>query len=343
MNISQAKIKYIVFIIIVLAVGFFMLPKESFSRSDSADVIAVRVIPNPNNYSVSTWYKLQGFSGNPTRLEVDGYQALKDGNTVYVNGANILGKCEASSATICSGNSDCPGADICKLDTSTKMYTNIYVLAQNVEADQTTSQIFDQMVKHFKLNDNKDLVSYVGSCTQSKPKDCTDTGKECVGKEYCKNKECVVDCAYDSECSVDSFCTSKKAEITRDTKRLGDLTDINIALERYRQANGHYPILSSGTYVPNMTLSTWPSWQQTFAKELGLDSLPIDPINKLGKCDDSYEGYNKEKPADPKTCWDDVNKVFADNSPNDPKPELTADSYAYVYVTDPEGLRFGIR
>ena len=51
---------------------------------ESSDVIGIRIIPNPNNYSIDRWYKSQGFSGSPQKLTVDGYEAIRDGRTVYV-------------------------------------------------------------------------------------------------------------------------------------------------------------------------------------------------------------------------------------------------------------------
>ena len=83
--------KYFVFVIFVFCVSFFVLPGVTYSSLGSADAIAIKVIPNPNNYSVSTWYAMQGYGGNPSSLLVDEYRALQDGNTVYINAANIVG------------------------------------------------------------------------------------------------------------------------------------------------------------------------------------------------------------------------------------------------------------
>jgi len=91
------KDKLGIIFISVFAVLFLLLIKNTGAQSatpsvDSADAIGVRIIPNPNHYSISRWYENQGFTGSPQSLIVDGYEAIRDGRTVYVNAANLKGK-----------------------------------------------------------------------------------------------------------------------------------------------------------------------------------------------------------------------------------------------------------
>ena len=79
----------------MLIVLFLMIFKYSQAQTpslpaDAADAIAVRIIPNPNHYSIVRWYEAQGFEGSPQALVVDGYEAIRDGRTVYVNAANVV-------------------------------------------------------------------------------------------------------------------------------------------------------------------------------------------------------------------------------------------------------------
>lgn len=227
----------------------------SLSDITSPDAIAVRIIPNPDHYGISRWYKEQGFKGSPQAITVDGYEALRDGRTVYINAANVEG-----------GN----------------LYLNIYFISYNQEAESATESILEQIIAHFKFN---------------------------VG--------------------IENF--EQKSAITRDTKRLSDLADIKIAVENYKRIHGYYPKLEAGSYLSNKTVSTWPSWQQTLAKELET-SLPDDPINKLGVC----PGY------DPNTCWSETKKAFADPTPANSEFNLPSGSKAFVYSALADGSNYNV-
>ena len=105
----------------------FLLPQLVFSATSSPDAIAVRVIPNPNHLSPLRWYQSNNFKGSPQAMQVDGYEAVRDGRTVYVNAANI------------SGND---------------FYTNIYLLSFNQNVEKATQDIFDQLLAQWKFNTN---------------------------------------------------------------------------------------------------------------------------------------------------------------------------------------------
>jgi len=102
--------------------------------SQKKDAIGVRIIPNPEHLPVLVWYQDQNFTGSPQPVLIDGYDGVKDGNTVYVNVANVVNTANHSF----SGN----------------VYTNIYVISYNEGAGQDVSQIFDQIISNWKFNSN---------------------------------------------------------------------------------------------------------------------------------------------------------------------------------------------
>ncbi len=271
----------------------------------SPDAIAVRVISNPAHYSALYWYKAQGFIGSPLSLTVDGYEAVRDGRTVYVNAANV---------------------------SSSNFYTNIYLLSYNQEAEPETIDIFSQILSHWKFNIN---MPDMGECAISSLV-CADNS-DCAQDYVCSSQKCILTspltCLIDADCPSGLFCTSDKAQIRRDTKRLADLAEIEILLKAYQEQYNHYPILGSGSYLAHISISTWPSWQKVLAQELA-QALPADPINSLGDC-----GFSQFHPL---TCWDEQNKSFADPSPANGNFDLPANSYAYVYIAAPNGSGYDL-
>lgn len=97
---------------------------------ETTDVIGVRVYTNTQSVEPRAWYTRNVISANPnvTEIEVDGYPAVRDGNTVYVNAANVPDE----------------GG----------FYTNVYVIAYNTNAAPTTQTIFNQMLANWDFNTN---------------------------------------------------------------------------------------------------------------------------------------------------------------------------------------------
>lgn len=275
---SHKIIKFNFLFFLFLSFGLLYLSWPLIMRAESSDAIAVRILENPMHYSTLHWYKSQNFTGSPQSLQIDGYDAVRDGRTVYINIANITDK-----------NSD---------GLPDFFETTIFVISYNQDAQGVTSDIFGQILKNFKFNTN---LTELGTCKKT-------TSQTCLS---------------DSECPVDEYCSSKKAKVIRDVRRLADLEEIKSQLENYKQKNNSYPKLKGGSYLPNKTISTWPSWQQSLAQELGV-TLPVDPINKLGDC----PNFN------PVTCWNEENKTFASNLD---QLILPNDSHAYVYSSNDLG------
>jgi cysteine-rich repeat protein len=254
------------------------------SSAASPDAIGIRVAPNPKHYSALSWYQSQGFGGSPQMLIVDGYEAIRDGRTVYINVANVV-----ETAPI---NNELSIGDL--------FYTNIFVISYNQDAEKATEDIFGQILSYWKFNNN---ILKVGTCLDEPAKSCV----------------------YGASCAQDDFCGSSHDVSVRDTRRLADLTVMNELLDRYKSSHdGFCPSVSSGSYLPGKSVSTWPSWQESLGKALGA-SLPFDPINRMGTC----PGYNSM------TCWNEQSKKFAGTS-TPSSIILPGGSHAYTYYATPD-------
>lgn len=289
----------------------------------SRDAIGLRVSPNPEHYSPYDWYnKNIKIKGSPQFLIVDGFEAVRDGRTVYVNGAKIarVNRC-AGATTICQSNSDCSG-DRCESSSTPELYTNIYIISYNQEPEAATTDIFGQLLQFWKFNPD------IKNCSDDPSKLCTDDaecsnlrtgGAVCQPTGYC-SKATTKTCLLDQDCGGDGYCQNKKSAIIRDVKRLADLRTTKDRLDALNNIQLSYPTLSEGTYLTYRTISTWPSWQGTLKAALGAD-LPDDPINILGPCGSggNYDG---------RTCWDELAKRYAGAA----NPlGVPANSYAYYY------------
>lgn len=325
-NISLKNILWANLLMLVLVFSFIFIKMPLvFAEDDYSDAIAVRIIPNPNHFSAQRWYQSQGFSGSPQFLIVDGYKAVRDGRTVYVSATNVVGQ---------------------------SLYTNIYLISYDQEADSQTVDIFGRILKNWKFNNN---IPSDGHCFISK-KSCY-SNSDCPTGYVCGNDEtgslfssqankCVFkedvpaeisntpSCAIDSDCPSDLICDSLKAKIIRDVDRLEQIVVIKEKINSYYEQNNHYPILGAGTYLPNTALSTWPSWQNTFLNQIGLSGIS-DPVNKLGSCSDP------DKKFDLNTCWNSIDNIFYSFSPpafNNFR--LPFASYSMAYVTNSNGSNY---
>jgi len=280
---------------------------------NSTDAIAVRIMPNPSHYSIARWYESQGFSGAPQALTVDGYEAVRDGRTVYVNATNVDGK---------------------------NIYTNVYLISYNQSSADKTIDILGQIINHWKFNSNIiESSNPLPNCAISN-KSCS-SASDCGTDEVCSNSgisssSCILkevkNCLIDTDCPANFFCNSLKAKIIRDVKRVGQLGELKEALNKYKGLNdGHFPILASGTYLANHSVSLWPSWTQNLLANLPGSSSFLDPINRLGAC----PGY------DTKTCWNNGLSKFIYN-PTASYLMLPAGSYAFVYKTDVLGSNYNL-
>jgi hypothetical protein len=281
------------------------------AQTDSADAIAVRVVPNPNHYSITRWYESQGFKGSPQALLVDGYEAIRDGRTVYVNAANLAG---------------------------TNIFTNVYLISYNQDPAAATVDILGQIVSHWKFNSNLENSDQTYHCSISSVS-CA-ANADCASNQVCATSSpaagsCILKdtktCLVDTDCPANFFCDSVKAKVSRDIKRIGKIEELKEALFKFKSLNGKYPTLSSGTYLAGHSLSVWPSWSQALLSGLAVNQSFFDPINRLGAC----PGY------DQKTCWDKDKQKFY-STPSGGIITLPANSYAMAYSTDANGSNYNL-
>ncbi len=296
--------------------AFILSPVTAQTNPETGqeDAIGIRIIPNPNHYSVMRWYESQGFTGAPQPLKVDGYEALRDGRTVYVNVANVVKE-------------------------TNKLYTNIYLISYNQEPQAKTTDILAQIIARWQFNDN--LPPEPATCSISAFK--CEQDSDCTNLQTCEaaTNSCVLkepkNCLVDDDCPVNFFCDSTKAGVIRDINRVGKIEELREALAKYRQTNGRFPLLSAGTYLPGKTLSVWPSWNENFLPAIGLRSGFLDPINRLGAC----PGY------DAKTCWNANTTSFfgvlsASLPPDEYTFKLPNNSYAIAYGTNSTGSNYDL-
>lgn len=258
--------------------GIGVLKEYLFNVQGTQDLIAVRVLSNSNYLSPLEWYAAQGFEGSPDVTTVDGFPALREGRSVYVFAPN-------QEALDLSGTAE---ADFNNLDQY--IYPNVYIISYNQSADQSTRAIWNQMVRNFKLAVNvKD------------ERVCTNTRED----------GSFISCSSDIDCGSAGICQSDKLKLQRDAQRIFDTIQIS------RQAeNAGAPRLNAGTFVAGMTTSAWPSWNTTFAGEVG--GVPVDPVNKFASCPEG---------ADPATCFNEESRQFV----------CTEDDLIYRYKIAPLG------
>jgi len=104
----------------------------------------VRVYTNAQHLSAAEWYSQNLVAqGTPVPFVVDGFTGVLDNRVAYINAANI----SASKA----------------------FYTNIYVIAYNLNASPQTVNIFNQIVTNWKFN--KNILDNEGAAEGEKTKD----------------------------------------------------------------------------------------------------------------------------------------------------------------------------
>ncbi len=127
--------------------------KYLFFNDKNDDVIGVQIFNNEDFSRLSEWYQLRGF-GNLDQMqtiEIDGYEALTDGNNYYINAYNLTGEPATGNSTV---------------------YKNIYLFSINVNAGDDTREVFSQLIDSLRVNTN---MSDLRQCT-------TEEGGEPLGR-----------------------------------------------------------------------------------------------------------------------------------------------------------------
>jgi cysteine-rich repeat protein len=283
------------------------------------DGIGVRIVANRLHYSVSDWYLSQGFNGRPQVTNVDGYQALRDGATIYIGAANTD-------------------------EGLTRADTNIYVISRNPDAGREATSIFDQMVSNLVFNSN--LTAQVENV-------CVNAS----GAQYVSSQTgSTVYCTADWEClrqDAALHCSSMKEKIQRDLQRISDFQFISRKLEESKAQVGAYPSLATGSQLQAFSTSRWASWQSGLGTAIGQSNLPQDPINTFltcGRCvgtgsicTQDSDCPNNARCAgvdgrDPATCWSNASSTYACPILSTSNPASA--SHVYQYRSIGNGDRF---
>ena len=265
-----------------------------FTFADPAlrgDGIGIRLVANPLHLSPASWYNAQGFNGSPSPMVVDGYQALRDGTTVYVAGTNVDQSSDRSVNAVSS---------------------TIYIISVNSDARPETLNIFQQMLQNWTFN--RDILGASNVCVN-----------DGTNAPIIENGQ-PVRCSADWECltrgtpGITQHCASLKAKLQRNERRVSDFQDMIVGLEHVKTEQRTYPMLSVGSFVQTMSNSRWPSWQQGLGTAIG-GTIPVDPVNRFMSCGQCQRGSDVFGSCvtdndcgenahcigingfDPQTCW----------------------------------------
>jgi cysteine-rich repeat protein len=316
--------------------------------------------------------------GSPQEIKTDGYQAIRDGRTIYVGATNLDRGVSA-----------------------TTLYSNIYLLSYSQNASSQTQEIFNRLldptgqngvwsfntnVSNYRVCDDygryaeTDFVCGPAAATGSIEigtsnhsqcvtyqtiSACEDKLKElgCFWSEVtnsCQAKICQpIYCANNFDCPNLS-CDAEKEQVVRDSKRYADLREMQLVFKNYFPTKGRYPVLSAGSYISGTTFSVWPSWQQTLAAETG-KALFIDPLNRFIGCTAYYcdSNGNGKIESDETTACVLGNLTACGNQPilcqpADPDQEKTCwdeisktfacpqQMFVYAYGSANSGLDYGL-
>ncbi|MCX6714587.1 MAG: IPT/TIG domain-containing protein [Candidatus Uhrbacteria bacterium] len=295
-----------------------VLKELVFHVEGTKDSIGVRVLSNPKYLSPLAWFQSQGFTGTPKTTTLDGYEAVQTGTTIYAAAANRNGSNLYSNIYVVSFNSDA-GKDA--QDIFDLVLKNFHLNANDTGATGVShvglcmsGNAYTPIAGPFVA------CSWDGDClNQCKPEGkCSVTGTVCDPK--LGNTECAAD--------PNAFCDADKQKLIRDTKRLTDMTSMVATFEKYGSSHGHcsvtknqtcstnaqcsgtetcvpgYPTVQSGTFIPSMSNSIWPSWNSTLGNAVG-GALPTDPLNQYwAQCKNVGAGY------DSATCWNSTQGKF---------------------------------
>ncbi len=262
---------------------------------DYTDAVGVRIAGNEDYYSPGDWYDANFDGSYSSTDDVDGYEAVQDGRTVYVNAANQTGD----------------------------IYSNIYAIAYNEGAEDETLEVFEQVLDSWAFNAN-DVLLDDEFCYE------TDAYANPIDTDNATDGLQLAECSYDAECfeyGADAVCGAQKQMLQRDTIRLSDLRSMYGQIDTYGSTNSRcsvtktmacfvddncpggetcvqtVPELQVGSFLRSRSYSAWPSWQAQLGNNLGA-ALPTDPLNNLADCPEGY---------DETSCWNGDASQFVCN------------------------------
>lgn len=244
-----------------------LMKRFHFTNLLNNDLVGVMVRTNPKWLPLAEWYE-EAFPGQGklrAMKEIDGFEAARLAETVYVNAVNY--------------NPD-----------DNSLFANVYIFSMSgvggKQPSTNTRVIFDQIIKNVKFTAN---IPQYNRCALQDNQHPDPESPRCSA-----NVDCVGNWAGRS-------CLADRDKIRRDLTRVQDAQTILRALREHKTATstGRFPVLTevsnqAGSFVPLYTTSKWGSWQAALGNTLG-KQLPQDPVNKFVGC--TAEG------DDPETCW----------------------------------------
>ncbi|HYE59795.1 MAG TPA: YCF48-related protein [Candidatus Kapabacteria bacterium] len=261
--------------------------------SQTDDAIGLRVFPNGKRFTAREWYKEKFPNADVSTLRsvsIGGYDGVTDGNTYYINFLNH---------------------DL----NNNEVYNNILVLSLNTNASPDMRTVLDLLIDSMKFNTNLTDVGYCMLRGQSLQGDPTATSQtaSCTTDFDCRDNNGL------PKDGLSGQCSNVKTKFLRDWRRLQDIRTAQNRLEAYKNTNGGYPLLQSGTYIPQYSVTYWPSWGK-LSQDVG--GLPQDPVNRKTACEDPR--------AESQTCWNAASSTYS------------CPGYAsvYEYSVDPSTNRY---
>lgn len=237
--------------------GQVRLPQEIrkrylFTNAKNNDAVGIQVFDNVARESARTWFEARhGSSENFQTVIVGGFDAISDGNNLYINFLN-------------------QGAVPNDID------NYILLLSVNEDAQDETRRVYDQLVDNLEFLINVTDVGYCSVGDNSNPQNV-----------FTPDAAASVQCRTDFDCvnisGRNRICANAKTKLLRDWQRVADVQLIQEQL-RTVAAGARYPQLQSGTFYQQYTNSRWPSWNQTLAAQVRSPQLPPDPVNEWTSC-----------------------------------------------------------
>lgn len=148
------------------------LKRFIFTNTNNSDAVGIQIFANPEHLSPEQWYSNnknaggQGFVGNVQPVNIPaGYEAISDGNNVYVAALNY------SNAT-------------------KGLYSDIYLFSISQNAKSETRQVFEQLFGNLKFNTNITYNDGYCGASLANPSFITRCGSDldCSNGQVCVNQ-----------------------------------------------------------------------------------------------------------------------------------------------------------
>ncbi|KKQ39420.1 MAG: hypothetical protein US58_C0033G0004, partial [Candidatus Magasanikbacteria bacterium GW2011_GWA2_37_8] len=118
------------------------LKRFLLTNNKNADALGIQIFSNPTQLTVKDWYQNsqtfggQGFGGQTQAIKINGYDAITDGNNIYVDALNWY---------------------------NNSLYSNIYLFSINADAKPETRKVLEQIMGNLKFNINLTNYGYCGA------------------------------------------------------------------------------------------------------------------------------------------------------------------------------------